>query len=112
MRRQTLTGKFPTERPPDPENGNPGAVGTATGAEIQRSVLQRTTPRYRKSHACVQSVPLTNFKGWSDLNSRAAMMQRFAEHERQGRRCVALPCGDHDPGGLPSRTISTRTSLT
>jgi hypothetical protein len=45
-------------------------------------------------------VPITNFKGWSDLNSRAAMMRRFKEHESQGRRCVALLCGDHDPGGL------------
>jgi hypothetical protein len=33
-------------------------------------------------------VPVTNFKGWSDLNSRAAMMRRFKEHEEQGRRCV------------------------
>jgi hypothetical protein len=45
-------------------------------------------------------VPNTNLKGWSDLNSRAAMMRRFAEHEAQGRRCVLLLCGDHDPGGL------------
>ena len=45
-------------------------------------------------------VPITNFKGWSDLNSRAAMMRRFAEHEKAGRRCVLLLCGDHDPGGL------------
>jgi hypothetical protein len=45
-------------------------------------------------------VPITNFKGWSDLNSRAAMMRRFAEHESAGRQCVLLLCGDHDPGGL------------
>jgi hypothetical protein len=45
-------------------------------------------------------VPITNTKGWSDLNSRAAMMRRFAEHEAAGRRCVLLLCGDHDPGGL------------
>jgi hypothetical protein len=45
-------------------------------------------------------VPLTNFKGWSDLNSRAAMMKRFAKHEGEGRQCVLLLCGDHDPGGL------------
>lgn len=45
-------------------------------------------------------VPITNFKGWSDPNSRAAMMRRFKEHEAQGRRCVLLICGDHDPGGL------------
>jgi hypothetical protein len=45
-------------------------------------------------------VPITNFKGWSDLNSRAYVMRLFAEHERAGRRCVLLLCGDHDPGGL------------
>jgi hypothetical protein len=45
-------------------------------------------------------VPIQNFKGWSDLNARAAMMRRFAEHEAAGRRCVLLLCGDRDPGGL------------
>ena len=44
--------------------------------------------------------PITNFKGWSDLNSRAAIMRRFKEHEAAGRTCVLLLCGDHDPGGL------------
>lgn len=39
MRLQSLTGKFPTERPPDPDNGSPGTVGTVTGAEIQTTVL-------------------------------------------------------------------------
>ena len=46
MRRQTLTGKFPTDKPPDPENGSPGAVATATGAEVQTSVLRQTNPNY------------------------------------------------------------------
>lgn len=46
MRRQTLTGKFPTDKPPDPENGSPGAVATATGAEVQTSVLRQTIPNY------------------------------------------------------------------
>ena len=45
-------------------------------------------------------VPLTNFKGWSDLNARGAMMRRFKQHEAAGRQCVLLLCGDHDPGGL------------
>jgi hypothetical protein len=45
-------------------------------------------------------VPITNLKGWSDLNSRAAMMRRFKKHEAEGRRCVLLLCVDHDPGGL------------
>ena len=45
-------------------------------------------------------ISVTNFKGWSDLNSRAAMMRRFKMHEAAGRKCVLLLCGDHDPGGL------------
>ena len=28
------------------------------------------------------------------------MMKRFAHWEDQGKRCVLLYCGDHDPGGL------------
>jgi hypothetical protein len=47
MKRQRVIREFPTEKPPDPENGNPGAVGTATGAEVQR-VLQKTNQSYRK----------------------------------------------------------------
>ena len=45
-------------------------------------------------------VPITNLKGWSDLNSRAGMMRRFKKHEAAGRCCVLLLCGDHHPGGL------------
>jgi hypothetical protein len=45
-------------------------------------------------------VPITNIKGWSDVNARAAMMRRFKMHEAQRRKCVLLLCGDHDPGGL------------
>jgi len=46
------------------------------------------------------NVPITNVKGWSDINSRAEAMLRFKEWEEQGKRCVLLYCGDHDPGGL------------
>jgi hypothetical protein len=45
-------------------------------------------------------VAVTNFKGWSDVNSRARMAERFKEKEAEGKRCVLLVCGDHDPGGL------------
>lgn len=45
-------------------------------------------------------VPIANCRGWSDLNMRAAMMRRFAQHEAEGRQCVLLYCGDHDPAGL------------
>jgi hypothetical protein len=40
--------------PPKPENESPGAVGTATGVEVQ-SVLERTTQPYRKPDSNVQS---------------------------------------------------------
>ncbi|MDD2869745.1 hypothetical protein [Neomegalonema sp.] len=46
------------------------------------------------------NVPLANGRGSSDLNSRAAMMRRFTEHEAAGRQCVLLYAGDHDPAGL------------
>jgi hypothetical protein len=39
--------------PRDPENGNPGAVGTATGAEVQNN-LEQTNQNYRKSKSNVQ----------------------------------------------------------
>jgi hypothetical protein len=51
--------------------------------------------------ACLQyNVPITNFRGWSDINSRAKMMNRFQERQDEGKECVLLYCGDHDPGGL------------
>jgi hypothetical protein len=45
-------------------------------------------------------VALTNVAGWNDINTRVAIMRRFQPWERQGKRCVLLHCGDHDPGGL------------
>ena len=45
-------------------------------------------------------VPIANARGWSDLNSRASIMRRFARHETEGRQGVLLYCGDHDPAGL------------
>jgi len=45
-------------------------------------------------------IPLTNVSGWNDINSRVAIMRRFAYWERRGKRCVLLHCGDHDCGGL------------
>jgi hypothetical protein len=45
-------------------------------------------------------IRITNMKGWSDLNRRAEMMERFKYHEAMGRKCILLICCDHDPGGL------------
>ena len=49
---------------------------------------------------CKYRIPIANARGWSDLNMRADMMRRFAEHESAGRIPVLLYCGDHDPKGL------------
>jgi hypothetical protein len=45
-------------------------------------------------------VPLANISGWNDINTWAAMMQRFGDWELEHKRCVLLYCGDHDPGGV------------
>lgn len=50
------------------------------------------------------SVPIANAKGWPDIHVRAAMMRRFKKHEADGRQCVLLYCGDHDPAGLQIAT--------
>ncbi|MCO5129240.1 MAG: hypothetical protein M9932_01575 [Xanthobacteraceae bacterium] len=46
------------------------------------------------------NIPIANAKGWSDINSRAAMMERFKDAEMKGLVPVLLYCGDHDPAGL------------
>ncbi len=45
-------------------------------------------------------IPIANSRGWPDINSRATMMQRFSAMEAEGKCCVLLYCGDHDPAGL------------
>jgi hypothetical protein len=45
-------------------------------------------------------IPITNFKGWADLNSRVAMIRRFAHWAERGKQGVLLYCGDFDPKGL------------
>jgi hypothetical protein len=45
-------------------------------------------------------IPIANARGWSDMNTRWAMLKRIREHADDGKRCVILYCGDHDPAGL------------
>lgn len=45
-------------------------------------------------------IPIWNAGGWSDINSRAHLMERFQEHDLEGRHCILLYCGDFDPAGL------------
>ena len=51
------------------------------------------------------NIPIANARGWSDLNSRAAMMRRFAMWQERGNVPVLLYCGDHDPAGLSISTF-------
>jgi len=46
------------------------------------------------------TIPLINIRGRTCLNSRARTMDRFLERENEGKTCVLLYCGDHDPSGL------------
>lgn len=46
------------------------------------------------------NVRITNGKGDTDIHSRLAMLKRFRDHTYEGRRCVLLAVGDHDPKGL------------
>ena len=57
-----------------------------------KELFAKTCRRFR--------IPLANSRGWPDLNSRAVMMRRFQKMENEGKRCVLLYCGDHDPAGL------------
>jgi hypothetical protein len=45
-------------------------------------------------------VRIANARGWGDINGRAGMMRRFKKWEDNGKQCVLLYCGDHDPAGL------------
>ena len=45
-------------------------------------------------------VGITCSRGWNDLHSRAAMLQRFEAADSDDKECVLLAFGDFDPGGL------------
>jgi hypothetical protein len=70
----------------------PKYIETATEKIDLKSLFSRECRQFH--------IPITNISGWNDINSRAAMMRRFAYWEAKGKQCVLLYCGDHDPGGL------------
>jgi len=45
-------------------------------------------------------IPIANARGWSDINSRANLIERFKEAEELGLKPVLLYFGDFDPDGL------------
>jgi hypothetical protein len=57
-----------------------------------RSLFEQPCERYH--------VPVSNFKGWGDLHSRANLLRRFSHWQLRGKKCVLCYCGDFDPHGL------------
>jgi hypothetical protein len=45
-------------------------------------------------------IPIANAKGWSSINQRYRMIERFKGYEAEGKQGVLLYCGDFDPKGL------------
>jgi hypothetical protein len=67
-------------------------VQTATEKSNVKNLFEKVATEFH--------IPIANVGGWADLNVRAGFMQRFAEKEAEGKRCVLLYFGDFDPGGL------------
>ena len=77
----------PPDRPPDPENGSAGAVGTASGAEVQ-SVLRRTTASYPEIVA--HANPTTPVRLRGPVGAAAATARRAPAPPRTAHR-LAIP---------------------
>lgn len=45
-------------------------------------------------------IPIATSKGWSSILQRALYARRFKQAEEDGKQCILLYCGDHDPDGL------------
>jgi hypothetical protein len=45
-------------------------------------------------------IPLSNLKGWSDVNTRRHMLKRMRDNYNEGRLPILLYIGDFDPNGL------------
>lgn len=68
------------------------------------SVIERPSRRYR--------VPYMPCKGYLSASEAWRAGRRFAEMEAEGRRCVVIHLGDHDPSGIDmSRDNRDRLSL-
>jgi hypothetical protein len=44
-------------------------------------------------------IPIATAKGWSSLNQRGEMAERYKKAEERGLKPILLYCGDHDPWG-------------
>ena len=88
MTHQRDIGKFPTERPPDPENESPGAVGTATGAEV-RSLLEKTNQSRRKPNVNVPSAAALSTGRSAFSRRRRPVRRRYDPQQGVARALIA-----------------------
>ncbi len=77
-----------------------------SGVHIELVVEKLDLVEMLKGVAYTYRVPITCVRGWADMHSRAAILQRCAEYDRN----VILMFGDHDVGGL-SITTSFKANL-
>lgn len=67
---------------------------------VEMIVEKKDLVQIFRSTADHYNVRITNGKGDTDIHSRLAMLKRFRDHSYEGRQCVLLAVGDHDPKGL------------
>lgn len=67
---------------------------------VEMIVEKKDLVQIFKDTADRYNVRITNGKGDTDIHSRLAILKRFRDHTDEGRRCVLLAIGDHDPKGL------------
>ncbi len=76
-------------------------IESVTSDEFIQMLVEKVDLKSLFAPVCAEyAIPLANARGNADIYSRAAMMQRFAEREAEGKRCILLYAGDHDPAGL------------
>lgn len=64
-------------------------------------IVEKVDVRNLFQAACEEyHIPIANASGWSSISCRAEFARRFKEAEEDGKTCVLLYCGDHDPDGL------------
>lgn len=86
------------------------------GFYVEMIVEKKDLVQIFRSTADRYNVRITNGKGDTDIHSRLAMLKRFRTHWEDGRSCILLAIGDHDPKGLSiveglRRTIMSCSNL-
>ena len=63
------------------------------------AVVEKLSLKSLFSPVCAEfCIPIANGKGWSDMNLRDGMLTRIRRRAAEGKQCIILYCGDHDPG--------------